>query len=135
LQGKNRKDESREVNIAERFASALVVPFERELVSLEIKEARAYTFVLRFVDIVPVDAGKTGRHASAFTLMNYWCNVASVPLMRLFGCFMAPIDVPADWLPLCPEEIVEQIELRRAHALGLPKEGEGENNDIKKLRS
>jgi len=55
--------------------------------------------------------------------------------MRLFGCFMAPIDVPADWLPLSPEEIVEQIELRRAHALGLPKKREGENNDIKKLRS
>jgi hypothetical protein len=84
----------------------------------EIKEARAYRCIYRFVGIVPNDLGKTLARGSVATQMIGWNNVVWTPIYRLFGCFLAPINIPEQYLPLSATDVAEQINLRRLHAVG-----------------
>lgn len=84
----------------------------------EIKEARAYKFdTLAGVCIVPIDLKRTLEHGSIATRFWIRCGELFGPLNRLVG--LSSIDIPALLLPLSAEEVAEQINVRKAHALGL----------------
>lgn len=85
----------------------------------EIAEVRTYNLLYRFVGIVPRDPAalyrRIGRRGLLLRL-NSWC----VPLYRLFGLFVAPINIPQEYLPVTADELAEWI---RAARPGAPKEG------------
>jgi hypothetical protein len=85
----------------------------------EIKEVRVYGCFIRMVGIVPKDARKTFAHGTVITQIKAWINAFLVPLYRLFGVFVAPLNILESELPLSAEEVTEQINLRRVRALGL----------------
>jgi hypothetical protein len=70
------------------------------------------------VGIVPNDLGKTLAHGSIATQILGWSNACWAPIYRLFGCPLAPINIPEQYLLLSASEVKEQIDLRRAHTLG-----------------
>jgi hypothetical protein len=85
----------------------------------EIKEVRVYGCFIRMVGIVPKDATKTFAHGTVITQIKAWINAFLVPLYRLFGIFMAPLNILESELPLSAESVTEQINLRIGHAHGL----------------
>jgi hypothetical protein len=84
----------------------------------EIKEARAYRCIYQSVGIVPYDLKKTLARGSIAAQMIGWNNVVWAPIYRLFGCFLAPINIPEQYLPLSATDVAEQINLRRLRAVG-----------------
>lgn len=87
----------------------------------EIKEVRTYNIGTGEMDvgIVPFDLSSTLARGSLRTRIFAWMSVACMPFGRLFGIFTPPLIILESELPLAAEDIVEQINLRRAFALGL----------------
>ncbi len=78
----------------------------------EIGEVRTYTLLYRYVGIVPRDPGALYRRLgsrSRLLRLNSWC----VPLYRLFGQFVAPINIPQEYLPMSADELAALIRERR----------------------
>lgn len=78
----------------------------------EIGEVRTYTFLYRYVGIVPRDPVALYRRLGSRSLLlrlNSWC----VPLYRLFGQFIAPINIPQEYLPMSADELATLIRERR----------------------
>ncbi len=74
----------------------------------EIGEVRTYTFIYRYVGIVPRDPAALYRRLGSRSLLlrlNSWC----VPLYRLFGQFIAPINIPQEYLPMSADELATLI--------------------------
>ncbi len=83
----------------------------------EIGEMRTYTFIYRYVGIVPRDPTRLYRRLGSRALLlrlNSWC----VPLYRLFGQFIAPINIPQEYLPMSADELARLI--RDYRPLDLP---------------
>lgn len=78
----------------------------------EIGEVRTYTFIYRYVGIVPRDTAalykRLGRRSLPLRL-TAWC----IPLYRLFGIFIAPIGFSQECLPMSADELVILIRDRR----------------------
>lgn len=83
----------------------------------EIKEVRAHRFVVWHIGIVPINTAKTVSHASFGTKCYIWSNIFLIGFCRLFGIFVAPIELLASEFPISAEALAELINLRRSHAL------------------
>jgi hypothetical protein len=82
----------------------------------EIAEVRTYTFIYRYVGIVPRDLNGLSRRVGSGAILlrlNSWC----IPLYRLFGIFIAPINIPQEYLPMTADELADRI---RAYRSNLP---------------
>ena len=109
------------VPVIEMRSDGLVIHFQFLHFALipwsEIKEARLYAFDGHSrVAIEPIDLTRTLEHGSTAT--RFWIRFNDLGgLNRKLG--FAPIEIPALALPLSAEDVAEQINIRRAHALGL----------------
>lgn len=83
----------------------------------EIREVRAHRFIIWHIGIVPVDAAKTAARGTFLTRCVLWLHVLLIGVYRLFGVFVAPIELHASEFSISAEALAEQINLRRAHAL------------------
>lgn len=83
----------------------------------EIKEVRAHRFLIPMIGIVPFDTARTARRGSFHTRCAIWSSISCTSFYRLFGVFVAPIDLFGTEFPLSAEDFAEQIEKRRQHAL------------------
>lgn len=74
----------------------------------EVGEVRTYTLIYRYVGIVPRDPAGLYRRLGRRSLLlrlNSWC----IPLYRLFGQFVAPINIPQEYLPMSADELATLI--------------------------
>jgi hypothetical protein len=74
----------------------------------EIGEVRTYNFIYRFVGIVPRDLSSLYRRLGSRSILlrlNAWC----IPLYRMFGQFIAPINIPQEYLPMSADELAALI--------------------------
>lgn len=74
----------------------------------EIGEVRTYNLIYRYVGIVPRDPVALYRRLGSRSLLlrlNSWC----VPLYWLFGQFIAPINIPQEYLPMSADELATLI--------------------------
>ncbi len=85
----------------------------------EIREVRAHRFIVWLIGIVPADTVATAARGTRLTQFVIWLNGACIGFYRLFGVFVAPIELHATEFPISAEALAEQINLRRAHALQL----------------
>ncbi len=94
------------------FAIKLFIPWS------EIKEVQSYEFGYRYIGIVPINLGKTLTRVTLGTKYYVWVSALAMPLCRFFGVFAAPINILESELPLSADDVADQINLRRAYALG-----------------
>jgi hypothetical protein len=88
----------------------------------EIADVRCYWLLYRFVGIVPVDSAtvyqRIGMKRSFLMRMNQFL----IPMYRLFGTFVAPINIPDEYLPLSADELAAQIQGWRQAQTLVPEE-------------
>lgn len=76
----------------------------------EIEEIRAYTFLYRYVGITPRDMGAVCRRLGAGKAWMVWLNDWSIRLFyRPLRIYMAPINIPQEYLPITADELMEHI--------------------------
>lgn len=105
----------------------------------EIEEIRAFNFFgRRFIGIVPKDLEKTLSHARndqsrlgrtlALTMLSpknsARLNSAVHSAFKGLGVFSPPIQIPAHWLPLPADELVEILNARRIYFISIQSEEE-----------
>jgi hypothetical protein len=93
----------------------------------EIREVRAHRFIVWLIGIVPADTATTAARGTYLTQFVIWLNRSCIGFYRLFGVFVAPIELHASEFSISAEALAEQINLRRAHALQLAQQ---QNLDI-----
>lgn len=82
----------------------------------EISEIRAYNLLYRFVGIVPRDSDGLCRRMGTIRALLLRLNSWVIPLYRLFGVFVAPINIPQEYLPITADELAARIGDYRASA-------------------
>lgn len=90
----------------------------------EIKEVRHHKFIVSFIGIVPIKTSKTASRGTFLTQCFIWSNLLCLYFYRLFGVFMAPIEVLASEFPISAESLSEEMNLRLTHALELARQNE-----------
>ncbi|BDI30006.1 hypothetical protein CCAX7_20570 [Capsulimonas corticalis] len=79
----------------------------------EIANVTTYNMIYRYVGIIPRDTAGLCRRLGAVSWlirMNSWC----VPLYRLIGVPLAPINIPQEYLPISADELAQRIRSYRA---------------------
>jgi hypothetical protein len=83
----------------------------------EIQEVRPYNLLYRSVGIVPFQLNalyrRVGFGPTLLLRMNSWC----IPLFQMFGIFIAPINIPQEYLPISADELATHIQEYRAASL------------------
>ncbi len=87
----------------------------------EIEQVRSYTLIYRYVGIVPKNTSalcqRLGRSRSWMLQVNAFC----IPLYKLLGIFVAPINIPQVYLPITVDELTARIHAyQKAHARTIP---------------
>ena len=85
----------------------------------EVGEVRCYTFLYRYVGVVPADTAALCRRLGPRRAWLLWMNAACIPLYKFFGLFVAPINIPQVYLPIPAEELASSIRSYQA-AYGRP---------------
>ena len=75
----------------------------------EVGEVRCYTMIYRYVGIVPRDTSALCRRLGPRRAWLLWMNAACIPLYRIFGIFLAPINIPQVYLPIRADELAATI--------------------------
>jgi hypothetical protein len=75
----------------------------------EIGEVRTYNLIYRYVGIVPRDTQALCRRLGTRRSWVLWMNAACIPLYKLFGRFVAPINIPQVYLPVTADELAATI--------------------------
>lgn len=75
----------------------------------EIAEIRPYKLFYRFIGIVPRDSALLAKRLPASSALLLRLNVWCIPLYKLFGRFVAPINIPEQYLPISGDEMLQRI--------------------------
>ena len=76
-----------------------------ELAWEDIAEVRCYTFIYRYVGIVPRDIFGLSRRLGVRRGWLLWMNGVNMPLYKALGMFFAPINIPQVYLPITADEL------------------------------
>ena len=90
----------------------------------EIKEIFVFDFVVRHIGIVPYDIKSTLATASLYNKIWIGLNNIATTFYATMGIKTAPLFVLESELQLSAEDVVELMNRRRAHALGLDQTGQ-----------
>ena len=83
----------------------------------EIEEVRPYNFIYRYVGIVPKNTSALCRRLGADRSWIVHLNAFCIPLYKLIGVFVAPINIPQVYLPITVDELTARIlAYQAAHA-------------------
>lgn len=83
----------------------------------EIEEVRSYTFIYRYVGIVPKNTNALCQRLGAGRAWVVQVNAFCIPLYKLLGIFVAPINIPQVYLPITVDELTARIRAyQEAHA-------------------
>jgi len=83
----------------------------------EIEEVRPYTFIYRYVGIVPKNTSALCRRLGAGRAWVVQLNAFCILLYNLLGIFVAPINIPQVYLPITIDELTARIRAyQEAHA-------------------
>ena len=87
----------------------------------ELKEARPFKLGLSepLLEIVPINFNKTIAQLGPIQKLTRWTEAVCCSIFELFGISGGPLYILESELPLSVAEIAEQMNLRRARALGL----------------
>lgn len=80
----------------------------------EIEEIRSYTFIYRFVGIVPKNTNALCQRLGTRRAWMLQINAACLPLYKPFGLFIAPINIPQAHISLSADELLKHIQFYRA---------------------
>ena len=75
----------------------------------EIEEVRSYTLIYRYVGIVPKNTNALCRRLGAGRSWMLQLNAFCIPLYKLIGVFVAPINIPQVYLPITVDELTARI--------------------------
>ncbi len=75
----------------------------------EIEEVRSYTLIYRYVGIVPRNTSALCRRLGAGRSWVVQVNAFCIPLYKLLGIFVAPINIPQVYLPVTVDELTARI--------------------------
>ncbi len=75
----------------------------------EIEEVRPYNFMYRYVGIVPKNTSALCRRLGAGRSWMLQVNAFCIPLYKLLGVFVAPINIPQVYLPITVDELTARI--------------------------
>lgn len=75
----------------------------------EIEEVRSYTLIYRYVGIVPKNSSALCRRLGTGRSWMLQLNTFSIPLYKLLGIFVAPINIPQVYLPITVDELTARI--------------------------
>lgn len=75
----------------------------------EIEEVRSYTLIYRYVGIVPKDTSALCRRLGTGRSWMLQLNAFCIPLYKLLGIFVAPINIPQVYLPITVDELTARI--------------------------
>ena len=84
----------------------------------EIADIRCYTMIYRLIGIVPKDVRAMSKRLRGGQAILLWANVACIPLYRLVGIFLAPINIAQEHLPVSADEVLYRI---NSYAMALPR--------------
>ncbi|MDP3508984.1 MAG: hypothetical protein Q8T09_13445 [Candidatus Melainabacteria bacterium] len=87
----------------------------------ELKEARPFKLALcePLLAIVPINFNKTIAPLGPIQKLTRWTEAVCCSIFELFGISGVPLYILESELPLSVDEVAEQMNLRRARALGL----------------
>jgi len=87
----------------------------------ELKEARPFKLALcePLLAIVPINFNKTIAPLGPIQKLTRWTEAVCCSIFELFGISGGPLYILESELPLSVDEVAEQLNLRRARALGL----------------
>ena len=80
----------------------------------EIEEICSYTFIYRFVGIVPENTAALCQRLGRRRAWMLQVNAACLPLYKPLGLFVAPINIPQLHLSITADELLKHIQLYRA---------------------
>lgn len=75
----------------------------------EIADIRAYNFVHRYVGIVPKNMDAVCRRIGGRRAFMLRLNQICLPLYKPFGIFVAPINIPQEYLPISADALMTRI--------------------------
>lgn len=75
----------------------------------EIEEIRPYTFVYRYVGIVPKNTKALCQRLGGSRTWMLQVNAFCIPLYKLLGIFVAPINIPQVYLSVTADELATRI--------------------------
>lgn len=75
----------------------------------EIEEVRSYTRIYRYVGIVPKNTDALCRRLGGSRSWLLQVNAFCIPLYKLIGVFVAPINIPQVYLPITVDELTARI--------------------------
>ena len=75
----------------------------------EIEEVRSYTLVYRYVGIVPKNTHALCQRLGVGRSWVVQVNALCIPLYKLLGVFVAPINIPQVYLPITVDELTARI--------------------------
>jgi len=75
----------------------------------EIEEVRSYTLIYRYVGIVPRSTDALCRRLGGSRSWLLQVNAFCIPLYKLIGVFVAPINIPQVYLPITVDELTARI--------------------------
>jgi len=75
----------------------------------EIEEVRSYTLIYRYVGIIPRNTGALCRRLGGSRSWLLQLNAFCIPLYKLLGMFVAPINIPQVYLPITVDELTARI--------------------------
>lgn len=75
----------------------------------EIEEVRSYTLIYRYVGIVPKNTDALCRRLGGSRSWLLQVNAFCIPLYKLIGVFVAPINIPQVYLPITVDELTARI--------------------------
>lgn len=75
----------------------------------EIAEVRSYTLIYRYVGIVPENTGALCRRLGGSRSWLLQINALCIPLYKMLGVFVAPINIPQVYLPVTVDELTARI--------------------------
>ena len=75
----------------------------------EIEEVRSYTMIYRYVGIVPKNSSALCRRLGTGRSWILQLNTFCIPLYKLLGIFVAPINIPQVYLPITVDELTARI--------------------------
>lgn len=80
----------------------------------EIEEVRNYTLIYRNVGIVPKNTAALRQRLGMKRTQLLRLNAGVIPLYKLLGIFVAPINIPQVHLPITADELLARIQLYQA---------------------
>lgn len=80
----------------------------------QVAEIRPYTMLYRYVGIVPRDLDGLCRRLGGRGALLIRANSWVAPLYDVFGLFVAPINIPQEYLPITANELADRIRDFRA---------------------